>query len=99
MFETIFRKMTPDCDPTVLELTIQLAVDMGGEGREGKRFGTILVLGDEEETLKRSLHPILDPHQGHPSEHKKIHDFNLKPSEGEVLKNENCKLPEGRKSP
>ncbi len=96
MFETIFRKMTPDCDPTVLELTIQLAVEMAREGREGKRIGTIFVLGDEEETLKRSHPLILDPLEGHPSEHKKIHDFNLEPSEGEVLKNENCKLPKGR---
>ncbi len=84
MFETIFRKMTPDCDPTVLELTIQLAVEMAREGREGKRIGTIFVLGDEEETLKRSHPLILDPLQNHPSEHKRIHDFNMRETAKEL---------------
>ena len=77
MFETIFRKMTPDCQPWVLEQTIQLAVEIAREGREGRRIGTIFVLGDEEATLKESRSIILDPLQGHSPEVKKIHDFNM----------------------
>ena len=47
MFETIC-KITTDCQPSVLEQTIQLAVEIAWEGREGREIGTIFVLGHEE---------------------------------------------------
>jgi len=34
MFETIFKKLTPDCEPWVLEHTIQLALELA-PGRTG----------------------------------------------------------------
>jgi DNA integrity scanning protein DisA with diadenylate cyclase activity len=84
MFETIFRKMTPDCQPWILEQTIQLAAEIAREGREGRRIGTIFVLGDEEATLKESRSIILDPLQGHPPEVRKIHDFNMRETAKEL---------------
>ena len=69
MFETIC-KMTTGCQPNVLEQTIQLAVEIAREGREGRKIGTIFVLGDEEAVLKESRPLILDPLQGHPPEVK-----------------------------
>ena len=55
MFETIFKKLTPDCEPWVLEQTIQLAVELAREGREGCKIGTMFVVGDEEAALKQSM--------------------------------------------
>ena len=60
MFETIFKKLTPDCEPWVLEHTIQLAVELAREGREGHKVGTMFVVGDEEAALKQSKPLILD---------------------------------------
>jgi DNA integrity scanning protein DisA with diadenylate cyclase activity len=76
--------MTPGCQPKVVEQTIQLAVELAREGREGQKVGTIFVLGDEEAVLKESRPLILDPLQGHPQEVKKIHDFNMREAAKEL---------------
>jgi diadenylate cyclase len=83
MFETIC-KMAADCQPRVLEQTIQLAVEIAREGREGRKVGTIFILGDEEAVLKESRPLILDPLQGHPLEAKKIFDFNMRETAKEL---------------
>ena len=83
MFETIC-KMTTGCRPKVLEQTIQLAVEIAREGREGRKIGTIFVLGDEEAVLRESRPLILDPLQGHPPEVKKIFDFNMRETTKEL---------------
>ena len=84
MFETIFKKLTPDCESWVLEHTIQLAVELAREGREGHKIGTMFVVGDEEEALKQSKPLILDPLQGHSSEVKKIDDSNMRETAKEL---------------
>ena len=83
MFEAIC-KMTTGCRPKVLEQTIQLAVEIAREGREGRKIGTIFVLGDEEAVLRESRPLILDPLQGHPPEVKKIFDFNMRETTKEL---------------
>jgi diadenylate cyclase len=51
-----------------LEELLQLAVEIAREGREGRKIGTLFVVGDVEETLRRSRPLILDPLYGHPPE-------------------------------
>ena len=51
-----------------------LAVEIAREGREGRKIGTLFVVGDSEAVLKRSKPLILDPLQGHPEESKRIGD-------------------------
>jgi diadenylate cyclase len=58
----------------VLEQTIALAVEIAREGREGRKIGTLFVVGDSEEVLNRSRPMILDPLLGHPDETKRIDD-------------------------
>ena len=58
----------------VLEQTVALAVEIAREGREGRKIGTLFVVGDSEAVLKRSKPLILDPLLGHPDESKRIHD-------------------------
>jgi DNA integrity scanning protein DisA with diadenylate cyclase activity len=62
------------CVADVLENIIQLAVEIAREGREGRKIGTLFVLADEKEVLKRSRPLILDPLFGHPSDKKMIYD-------------------------
>jgi len=50
-----------NCDVDTLEQTIQLAVEIAREGREGHKIGTLFVVSDERETLRRSRNLILDP--------------------------------------
>lgn len=65
-------------DPKVLEQTITLAVEIAREGREGRKIGTLFVIGDSKTVLTRSRPLILDPLQGHPDGDKHIADPNLR---------------------
>lgn len=51
-----------------LEEVIQLAVEIAREGREGRKIGTLFVIGNEDEVLAQSHGLVLDPLYGHPSE-------------------------------
>jgi diadenylate cyclase len=58
----------------VLEQTVALGVEIAREGREGRKIGTLFVVGDSDEVLSRSRPMILDPLHGHPEESKRIDD-------------------------
>ena len=58
----------------VLEQTIALTVEIAREGREGRKIGTLFVVGDSEAVLRSWRPLILDPLAGHPDEKKRIKD-------------------------
>ena len=51
-----------------LEEVVQLAVEIAREGREGRKIGTMFVVGDVQAALERSRPLLLDPLFGHPPE-------------------------------
>ncbi len=57
-----------------LRRVVNLAVEIAREGREGRKIGTLFVVGDSEEVLRRSRPMILDPLHGHPGERTRIDD-------------------------
>ena len=67
-----------EVNPKTLERVLWLAVEIAREGREGRKIGTLFVIGDSSavENLSRPL--ILDPLHGHPDEHKRITDPDLR---------------------
>lgn len=62
----------------VLKQTVSLAVEIAREGREGRKIGTLFVVGDSGAVIKRSKPLILDPLQGHPDERKRIDDPDMR---------------------
>ncbi|HEV2094070.1 MAG TPA: diadenylate cyclase [Rubrobacter sp.] len=62
----------------VLKQVVSLAVEIAREGREGRKIGTLFVVGDSGEVMRRSKPMILDPLQGHPEEDKLIEDSNMR---------------------
>jgi diadenylate cyclase len=76
MEDQIDRIFGPVCAKTpftderkrTLEEVIQLAVEIAREGREGRKIGTLFVVGDVEGVLARSRPLLLDPLYGHPNE-------------------------------
>jgi len=66
------------CKAEVLNGVIQLAVEIAREGREGRKIGTLFVISDAKEVLKRSRPLILDPLYGHPDEKKQICDPDMR---------------------
>jgi DNA integrity scanning protein DisA with diadenylate cyclase activity len=51
-----------------LEEVIQLAVEIAREGREGRKIGTLFVVGNIDDVIARSRPLLLDPLYGHPAE-------------------------------
>jgi diadenylate cyclase len=68
----------PWCEFAVLESTLELALEIAREGREGRRIGTLFTLGQAEAVLAASRALILDPLAGHAPARTHISDPNLR---------------------
>ena len=51
-----------------LESVVHLAVELAREGREGRKVGTLFVIGDADNVLAQSRSLLLDPLYGHSEE-------------------------------
>ena len=60
-----------------LESVVHLAVELAREGREGRKVGTLFVIGDVENVLAQSRSLLLDPLYGHSEDllHVERHEF------------------------
>ena len=77
LFEEICSERR-EVNTRVLEQTVALAVEIAREGREGRKIGTLFVVGDSDVVLKHSRPLILDPLYGHPDESKRIDDPDMR---------------------
>ena len=77
MFESVLCQVT-DYDPAILDSLIALAVEIAREGREGRRVGTLFMLGDQDAVLSRSRPLILDPLLGHPESSRHLNNLSLR---------------------
>src|SRR4029079_5492502 len=68
----------PWCEPAVLESSLELALEIAREGREGRRIGTLFTVGRADEVLAASRALILDPLTGHVPARTHISDPNLR---------------------
>jgi diadenylate cyclase len=71
-------RQVPWCPPCVLESTVELALEIAREGREGRRIGTLFTLGRAEAVLTASRAMILDPLAGHAPARTHITDPDLR---------------------
>lgn len=62
----------------VFETALNLAIELGSQGREGRSVGTIFVLGDDEKVLQLSRQMIINPFKGYSDEELTIHDPQLR---------------------
>jgi DNA integrity scanning protein DisA with diadenylate cyclase activity len=77
MFKSICQRVRR-CNKENFEPTIELAVEIAREGREGRRIGTLFTFGDSDSVLAKSRPLILDPMAGHPDSAREIRDQNLR---------------------
>lgn len=68
----------PWCEPAVLESTVELALEIVRERREGHRIGTLFTVGQAEAVLAASRALILDPLAGHAPSRTHISDPDLR---------------------
>lgn len=55
------KSRAPWCRPDVFEATLELALEIAREGREGRHIGTLFTVGRADAVLDRSRPLILDP--------------------------------------
>jgi DNA integrity scanning protein DisA with diadenylate cyclase activity len=68
------RQLETSVPLETLKTVVDLAVDIGREGREGKPVGTLFVIGDTRKVLSY-CHPAgFDPVRGHKREERDLHD-------------------------
>jgi DNA integrity scanning protein DisA with diadenylate cyclase activity len=70
----------------VLESVLTLALEIAHEGRGGTKVGTIFMVFDAEEVLKRSKCLIYDPLLGHPAPLKSIDNANMRETVKELAR-------------
>lgn len=63
--------------PEVIDRVIEVASELGSEGREGKQVGALFVVGDTKKVLPLTRQLILNPFKGYPEEKRNILDHSL----------------------
>ena len=68
--------------PEVFDAVLNIALELGAQGREGRPVGTIFVLGDHEKVLQLSKQMIINPFKGYAEEERNV----LNPHLAETIK-------------
>jgi diadenylate cyclase len=63
--------------PEVIDRVIEIASELGSEGREGKPVGALFVVGDTARVLPLTRQLILNPFRGYPEEKRNLLDHSL----------------------
>jgi diadenylate cyclase len=68
---------SPKVLPEVVEKVVDIASELGTEGREGRPVGTMFVVGDTERVLPLTRQLVLNPFKGYPPSERNILDYSL----------------------
>ncbi|MEQ8848060.1 DNA integrity scanning protein DisA nucleotide-binding domain protein [Botrimarina sp.] len=78
------RQIDSKVPTETLKLVIDLAVDIGREGREGKPVGTLLVVGDHRRTLEYCKPMGFDPVKGYTAAERSLADSKVREGVKEI---------------
>ncbi|MSR58904.1 MAG: hypothetical protein EXS05_14850 [Planctomycetaceae bacterium] len=67
-----------------LRTVVDLAIEIGREGREGKPVGTLMVVGQHRKVLKMSHEQVHDPFRGYSAKERQIRDARVRESVKEI---------------
>lgn len=67
----------PKVLPEVIEKAVDIASELGSEGREGRAVGTMFVIGDTERVIPLTRQLVLNPFKGYPPSERNILDYSL----------------------
>ena len=59
-------------DPAAFDALLNLCVELGRGGREGRQVGMLVTLGDHEAVMNLSQPLVLNPFEGHAEDHRNI---------------------------
>jgi DNA integrity scanning protein DisA with diadenylate cyclase activity len=64
--------ITQGVHPEVFSEALNIVIELAAQGREGRKVGTILVLGDHERVLQLSRQMVINPFMGYSEEERNI---------------------------
>jgi DNA integrity scanning protein DisA with diadenylate cyclase activity len=67
-----------------LKAVVDVAIEIGREGREGKAVGTLIVVGDARHVLTRSRQIGFDPFKGYRRKERNVRDFRVREAIKEI---------------
>ena len=67
-----------------LKAVVDVAVEIGREGREGKAVGTLIIVGDARDVLAKSRTLGFDPFKGYPRKARNIRDLRVREAIKEI---------------
>ena len=63
--------------PEVIERIVDIASELGSEGREGRAVGAMFIIGDTDRVIPLTRQLVLNPFKGYPPEERNILDYSL----------------------
>jgi diadenylate cyclase len=78
------RQLETSVPLETLKTVVDLAVEIGREGREGKAVGTMFVVGDTRRVLSHCQPAGFDPVKGYPRSERDLHDARVREAIKEV---------------
>jgi diadenylate cyclase len=86
MTSSDLRILGPDIPVDVLRHVVELATEVGREGREGQPIGTIIVVGDTRRVLKMSRFQNFNPFRGYTKAERDVKDRSVREQIKEIAK-------------
>lgn len=77
-FNMSIHNLAEKISSDVLESTLDIALEIVNEGREGRKIGTAFIVGDAGEMSKYARQLIINPFQNYPAELRQITDPDIK---------------------
>jgi DNA integrity scanning protein DisA with diadenylate cyclase activity len=63
--------------PEVIERVVDIASELGSEGREGRAVGAMFIIGDTDCVIPLTRQLVLNPFRGYPASERSILDYSL----------------------
>jgi len=63
--------------PEVIERVVDIASELGSEGREGRAVGAMFIIGDTDGVIPLTRQLVLNPFKGYPPDERNILDYSL----------------------
>ena len=74
---TDLTETAPQAVPEVIERVVDIASELGSEGREGRPVGAMFVVGDTDRVIPLTRQLVLNPFKGYPANERNILDYSL----------------------
>ncbi len=74
---TDLAETLPHILPEVIERIVDIASELGSEGREGRAVGAMFIIGDTDSVVPLTRQLVLNPFKGYPPDERSILDYSL----------------------